>query len=147
MKKEEQLQAECIKWFDNRYKAPNDKTEYNKNGEYTKIRYYKNKYNKIDWQRTSLLIAIHNGSYASPITAKKQKALGTSVGAADLLLIVRNKEFPGLFIEMKIKPNKQQPTQKIFQDMVTKQGFGYVLCYSFEEFKTIIINYFKNIKQ
>ncbi len=133
MKQEEQLQAECVKWFDLQYKS------------YTKYILSHQKKGKPTTQRISMLMALHNGSYASPITAKKQKAMGTSVGAADLLLAVPNKEFHSLFIELKIKPNKQQPTQKIFQDIVTKQGNGYVVCYSFEEFQTIITNYLKNI--
>lgn len=134
MKQEEQLQAECVKWFDLQY-----------NHRYTFSHIFKDNNNKLHSQRISLLMALHNGSYASPITAKKQKAMGTSVGAADLFLAIRNEQNNGLFIEMKIKPNKQQPTQKIFQDIVTKQGNGYVLCYSFEEFQTIITNYLKNI--
>lgn len=44
----------------------------------------------------------------------------------------------GLFIEMKIKGNKQQENQKTFEQNVVKEGYRYVVCYSFDEFEALI---------
>nr|DAJ29820.1 MAG TPA: Nuclease [Caudoviricetes sp.] len=45
-----------------------------------------------------------------------------------------------LYIEMKVKGNRQTDNQKDFQKKVTTLGHTYVVCYTFEDFQQIIEN-------
>lgn len=116
---EDRLQAECVKWF--RYQYPH-----------------------------LVLYAIPNGGSRNAIEAAKLKRTGTLAGVADLFLM-RNATIMsrtdkvwavtsshGLYIEMKIKGNKQTDKQKEFQEMAELYRYTYRVCYSFDEFQEII---------
>jgi hypothetical protein len=115
---ESQLQSECVRWF--RYQFP----EFN-----------------------GLLFAIPNGGVRNISTAVRLKKEGVVSGVADLFLAVANiveKEmFHGLFIEMKFGKGKQTEHQIAFQKAVTGQGFKYIVCSSFDDFKVQVENYLK----
>ena len=69
---------------------------------------------------------------------------GAISGVSDLILAVPNKDYSALFIEMKIKPNKQSQNQKKFQQAVERfQCYKYIICYDFEQFKNEITQYLK----
>ena len=82
------------------------------------------------------------------------KAEGVTAGVADLLLLVPNKIFHGLCIEMKIvreyvdgdgkfqrKKSYQEKEQKEWQSLVENQGYMYVVCRTADEFQHIVDNY------
>lgn len=101
----------------------------------------------VEWFRKEfpmyyrLLFAIPNGGKRDAFTGKTLKDEGALAGVADLFFAVSNRETHGLFIEMKTPKGRQQDTQKEFEEAVKKQGYGYVVCRSVEEFKKTIIKH------
>lgn len=127
MTAEDKLQAACVKWF--RLQYP----------QYT-------------------IFAIPNGGNRNAITGAMLKKTGTLAGVADLFLMAssvywRNRidnlpgkvaeRHHGLFIEMKVGKNGQTATQKKFQQQAEYQGYKYVICRSFDEFRNEIENYLR----
>lgn len=110
--KEAQLQQLCVAWFKLTYRS-----------------------------YSGLLFASANGGSRNVIEAANLKKQGVLPGVADLQLAVPNSYYHGLFIEVKIKPNKQQPSQIEFQNNVEKQGYCYMVIYDFEQFKKVINEY------
>lgn len=101
-----------------------------------------------------LLFAVPNGGFRNKTTAGKMKAEGVTSGVSDLILLVPNKLFHGLCIEMKIiheftdgngkfqrKKTYQEPEQREWQSLVENQGYMYVVCRTEDEFKHIVDNY------
>lgn len=87
------------------------------------------------------LFAIPNGGNRNLITAMTMKREGVLAGVADLFLAFPSQGFHGLWIEMKIGKGRQSQEQKYFQTDMEKQGYKYVVCRSFEEFKNEIEKY------
>ena len=112
------LQVECIKWFRLQYPQ-----------------YYWN------------LFAIPNGGKRNIGTAKKLKAEGVVSGVADLFLAIPCEIFHGLFIEMKIKPSGASANQKKFGIEMAKEGYQWVLIYTFDEFRNYVNNWMKTAKK
>lgn len=71
------------------------------------------------------------------------KAEGVLAGVADLFFMFPVKQFHGLFIEMKTDKGRQSETQKEFQTLAESNGYKYVVCRSFEDFKKEILTYLK----
>ena len=71
------------------------------------------------------------------------KAEGVLAGVADLFLMFPVKQFHGLFIEMKTDKGRQSENQKEFQTLAENNGYKYVVCRSFEDFKNEILTYLK----
>ena len=69
------------------------------------------------------------------------KAEGLLAGEADIHLYVARQGFHGLFIEMKTATGRQSENQQTFEKAITKQGYKYCVCRSFDEFMRIINNY------
>ena len=87
--KEAQLQQLCVTWFRLNYR-----------------------------NYAGLLYANANGGSRNIVEAANLKKQGVLAGVADLHLAIPNDNYHGLFIEMKIKPNNQQPSQIEFQKAV-----------------------------
>ena len=89
------------------------------------------------------LFAIPNGEKRDIATAVKLKAEGVLAGVPDLFLAAPRGAFAGLFLEMKIKPNK--PTEKQLEVMANLQAQNYDVhvCYSSKEAINVIENYLK----
>lgn len=104
----------------------------------------------VQWFRTQYpdlwmnLFAVPNGGARGAITAKILKAEGVVAGVSDLILLVPNREHPGLCIEMKYGDNRQTKTQKMFQIAVTRYQYKYVVCKSLEQFIDEINTYLRN---
>ena len=71
------------------------------------------------------------------------KAEGVLAGVADLFLMFPVKQFHGLFIEMKTDKGRQSESQQEFQTLAESNGYKYVVCRSFEDFKNEILTYLK----
>lgn len=69
------------------------------------------------------LFAVPNGGARDPITGSRLKAEGVRPGALDLILAKPMDQFHGLFIEMKVKPNRLTPGQEEF--IAHLQSVGY----------------------
>lgn len=108
------LQRQCVTWF--RYQFP-----------------------LID----PLLFAIPNGGGRSKATAGRLKAEGVKAGVSDLFLSVARKGVHGLFVEMKAISGRQSGPQKVFEQRVCAEGYGYVVIRSLEDFQQTITDYLK----
>ena len=87
------------------------------------------------------LFAIPNGGNRNLVTALIMKREGVLAGVADLFLAFPSQGFHGLWVEMKTTKGRQSTEQKRLQTDMEKQGYKYVVCRSFEEFKNEIENY------
>lgn len=86
-----------------------------------------------------------NGGARSIVTAHNMKMLGTMAGFPDLFIIAPNKSFHGLFIEMKDgKKGRLSEKQVEFLTYLRSQGYAAEVVRDFEEFRTIVNDYFDN---
>jgi len=115
-KNESALQRSCIKWF--RLQYPN---------------------------YSSLLFAIPNGGYRSPIEAAIMKGEGVLAGVADLFFSFPSSGYHGFYIELKYEKGKQTPSQKDFQSAVTQVGYRYEVVNSLDDFMLSVNSYLKGI--
>lgn len=103
--------------------------------------------NCVTWFRLQypnlVLFAIPNGGKRGDIEAKIMKGEGVLAGVADLFLMYPNKEFHGLFIEMKFGKGSQTDSQIDFQRKAESAGFKYEVANSFDRFREISNNYLK----
>ena len=111
---EEDLQAACVEWF----------------------RYAWRKY----WR---LLFAVPNGGSRNAKEAANLKRSGVVPGVADLLLLVPNKYYGALCIEMKAGKNEQSDAQKEWESAAVEAGNQYAVCRSVDEFMDIVNKYLK----
>ena len=109
---ESRIQQACVKWF--------------------RLQYPRFKLN---------LFAVPNGGLRGKFEAAIMKMEGVTAGVADLLFLFPSKGYHGLCIEMKTAKGKQQATQKEWQKTIEQCGYKYVICRSFDDFKTEISAY------
>lgn len=102
---EHRLQAACIQWF--------------------RIRYPRMRHN---------LFAVPNGGRRDAATASRLKAEGVLAGVADLILLKPNRYYGALLIEMKTPAGRQQASQRQWQDLITADGYKYIVVRTIEEF-------------
>ena len=97
-----------------------------------------------------LLFAIPNGGLRGKAQAGMLKAEGVKAGISDLLLPVKRGKFSGLFIEMK-KPKGKTPAGKAskeqlaFGDAVMNQGYGFIVCDSWDKARDMLIAYLEQV--
>lgn len=73
---------------------------------------------------------IPNGSYKSLTARVKAKKEGLKSGIPDLMIPVANKNYHGLFIEMKrIKNSKVSVQQKQWIELLNNRGYKAIVCY------------------
>lgn len=97
--------------------------------------YLKLQYPNVLWWHTP------NGGARNPIEGAKLKKMGVRAGVSDVIMIEKSKEFIGLAIELKIKPNKPTNQQLEFMIALQKKGFKCCICWNFDEAKLAIDNY------
>jgi hypothetical protein len=69
------------------------------------------------------------------------KAEGVRTGVSDLCLPVKRGQWSGLYIEMKKPKGVESPEQKEFGAFVVSQGFGYVVCDTWQKAIGVIEDY------
>jgi hypothetical protein len=69
------------------------------------------------------------------------KAEGVKSGVSDISLPVKRGRYSGLYIELKKEKGKPSPEQKEFGAFVLEQGFGFAICYGWEEAVKVITDY------
>ena len=87
--------------------------------------------------------AVANGGMRNIIVAKKLKAEGVKAGVADLFLMIPNKIFHGLFIEVKTPVGRQQPSQKDFEKIAFDSGYCYEVVRSLDDLINCLETYKK----
>lgn len=98
----------------------------------------------LQYRGRIVLFAIPNGGQRNLLVAKKMKAEGVRAGVPDLFLAVPNKDYAGLFIEMKKeKGGVVSEYQKIMLSRLEQAGYKCSVCKGFEEAKAEIEEYLK----
>jgi len=88
-----------------------------------------------------LMFSIPNGGSRNKLEAIKLKREGVLSGVLDIFISEARNGFHGLYIEMKVKPNKPTPRQADFIRMASSRGYKCGVCYSWEEAKDMILEY------
>jgi hypothetical protein len=101
------------------------------------VRWFKFQYPK------ETLYAIPNGGKRSPIEAKIMSGEGVMSGVLDLFLMKARNDYNGLYIEMKYGKNKLTQNQKEFIKKAEAQGYKTAVCYTFDEFMSVVNEYLK----
>ena len=88
----------------------------------------------FNWARyhkqLKIAFAIPNGGHRDIRVARKLKAEGVLAGVPDVFIAIPNSKSHGLFIEFKIKPNKQTQSQINFMKQIVALGYDYYVCYN-----------------
>lgn len=69
------------------------------------------------------------------------KRKGVTAGVSDIAIMRARGGFNGLFIELKVMPNKPTPKQIAFIKTMNKEGYFATVCYSFDEAIKVIEDY------
>ena len=106
------------------------------------IKHFATYYPKLN----GLLFSCPNGAYLSGNIkrAATLKREGLLAGVSDLILLIPNKQYHALCIEVKTEKGRQSETQKAFEKKVTEQGYKYAIVKSVFEFNQLLTNYLKN---
>lgn len=88
-----------------------------------------------------LLFAVPNGGRRDKAEAAHLKAQGVKAGVPDLCLPVPKGRYNGLFIEMKVEPNKTTDNQNLWLKKLNKYGNAVAVCYGFAAAKKAIEHY------
>lgn len=88
-----------------------------------------------------LCFAIPNGGARSALTGAMLKAEGVVAGVPDLMIAMPKNGYAGLFVEMKVKPNRPSREQKEIISKLEDAGYKVAFCYAFEEFVKIVTEY------
>lgn len=91
--------------------------------------------------RNVLIFAIPNGGARTALTGAMLKAEGVVAGVPDLFIAHPTPKYSGLFVEMKIKPNKPSNAQVDAMDRLRNVGYKVEVCYSFDEFVRCVTDY------
>lgn len=62
-------------------------------------------------------------------------------GVPDLMVAEPRGQYAGLFIEMKVKPNRPSKEQKVIIKRLEDAGYKVAVCYSFEDFEQVVTDY------
>ncbi|MFW1924260.1 VRR-NUC domain-containing protein [Acinetobacter geminorum] len=79
------------------------------------------------------LIHIPNGGSRNEIEAAKFKKMGVKAGVPDLQLLVPNGLIHGLWIELKSKAGKLQPSRRLMMQRLEEQGYMCKVCFGADE--------------
>ena len=86
------------------------------------------------------LIHIPNGGSRNVIEAAKFKKMGVKAGVPDLQLLVPNSLIHGLWIELKSKKGKLQPSQRLMMQRLEEQGYLCKVCFGAHELREAVRN-------
>ena len=96
------------------------------------VRWFRSQYPHL------IIYAVPTGGSRNVREAQRLKSEGVLAGVADLVVMLPQGK--SIYIEMKVKGNRQTDNQKEFQNKAIALGHTYAVCYSFEEFQQIIEN-------
>lgn len=84
---------------------------------------------------------IPNEGKRSSVAGARLKQAGLKPGVPDVCLPTAHGGYIGLYIEMKIKPNKLTKNQKLWLRALREAGHFTAVCYDWEEAKNLIEEY------
>lgn len=88
-----------------------------------------------------MLYAIPNGGTRDKLEAVNLKRQGVSAGVPDLCLAVPKGKYHGLYIEMKVYPNKTTDKQEQWLANLCRFGYAVKVCYGARSAKNAIEHY------
>lgn len=91
----------------------------------------------------SLTFAVPNGGRRDAAEGAHLKAQGVTAGVPDIFMAVPHVNYHGLFIEFKAGKNKPTALQAAFINRLRDAEYKVDVCYSYEEARTIVIEYLK----
>lgn len=102
--------------------------------------------NRPGFEPLRWLFAIPNGGKRDPATAGRLKAEGVKAGVPDVCLPLPRYAADGtiahgLFIELKVKPNRTTAAQDEWIEYLNEAGYLAVVCYSWQEAARVITEY------
>lgn len=104
------------------------------------VRWFNLKHRKLKGR----LFAVPNGGKRDALTGAKLKAEGVVAGVADLILLVPNRFYGALLVEMKTLTGRQSKSQKDWEQIITSEGdYKYVVCHSLDDFIREVDDYIK----
>ncbi len=93
----------------------------------------------VEWFRWAfpryVIFSTPNGGSRNLLEAVNLKRSGVLAGVSDLIIVA---DRAVLFVEMKTKTGRQQPSQKKFQADVERLGFEYKICRSLQGFQLTV---------
>ena len=92
-----------------------------------------------------IIFSIPNGGSRRLLEAVRLKRQGVLKGVPDLLIPEPVEPYCGMFIELKVKPNKPTKEQTEFLQNMAKKGYMAGVCYTFERFQEVVDFYFLRI--
>lgn len=78
---------------------------------------------------------------AKPQYLKKRKQLGVKSGVPDVCILEPNKDYNGLFIELKVGYNKTSEAQELFLDKLGVRAYKTLVSYSLDEVIDVVDEY------
>jgi hypothetical protein len=92
----------------------------------------------LDFTQDFYYYAIPNGGARHRLVAIKLKMEGVKAGVADMFWMLSNKNWNGLFIEVKIEKGTQQINQKAFEQIALAHGYYYAIVKSIDDCENLI---------
>lgn len=86
---------------------------------------------------------VPNEGKRSRVAGARLKQSGLKPGVPDVCLPVAHGPYIGLYIELKVKPNKPTDNQKHWLRALRSAGHCTAVCYGWEEAKNLIEKYLK----
>lgn len=88
---------------------------------------------------------VGNGGRRLKLEAISLKRQGVKAGFPDISILEPNKDYHGLFIELKVKYNKTSPAQNAWITKLNQRGYLAVVSYSLDECIDVVNKYLKNV--
>ena len=102
------------------------------------VRWFNLKHRKLKGR----LFAVPNGGKRDACTAARLKEEGVVAGVADLILLVPNRFYGALLVEMKTAAGRQSRSQMEWERVITDRGeYKYVVCRSLDDFINEVDDY------
>lgn len=114
--KEEDMQLQCVKWFDYQYSS-----------------------------KKLYLHHSPNGGKRDEREGARFKAMGTRAGFPDLILLHPNRFYPFMGIELKTKEGRQSDNQKKYEKLFVEMGAKYIVVRSLEDFQHEVNQYLEDV--
>ena len=98
-------------------------------------------YAQTQYEELKLMYHVPNEGKRSAVTGARMKQSGLKPGVPDVCLPTAHGGYIGLYIEMKVKPNKPTENQKQWLRALREAGHFTAVCYTWEEAKNLIEEY------
>ena len=98
-------------------------------------------YAQTQYEELRLMYHVPNEGKRSAVAGARLKQAGLKPGVPDVCLPTAHGGYIGLYIEMKVKPNKPTDNQKQWLRALREAGHFVAVCYTWEEAKNLIEEY------